>query len=326
MVRIISIAGLVTGLLFGGGAFAQTSTFEPGWNRPGQDYKDLVMDPGASPKDCMATCLQESACKAWTYVKPDVQVKDRAVCWLKSGVPEKVIPTRKDRKDCCTSGMKLSSNLSPADQCFVQLRDQIDRDQQTIQAFAPGFRQIESLIASYNDKTNLVVTLSFPEPGQDIAELRMKGDLSSTIKTAQDVVGVLNDTVGRLPDTIDPSLIQFTISAASKFLDIAAAIRENAEVRRMAPDKAWKIFQQVREMRHKRFEQLSAARHRYYCEILWPSEKRLFEWAGSGLQSVAKGCTADQRRRLQARIQKRPSSLNVVRYSWGGLSPREICR
>jgi len=70
-----------------------------GTDRTGSDYKDFDL---AAPdfKLCLAACLGEAGCKAWTYVKPGAQ-GDKARCWLKSAVPA---PTPDDN---CISGMRV---------------------------------------------------------------------------------------------------------------------------------------------------------------------------------------------------------------------------
>jgi hypothetical protein len=70
---------------------------EPGFDRPGQDYKNFELDSGANT--CEFACTSDSQCKAWTYVKPGVQGA-KARCWLKSGVPPLV------SNGCCVSGLK----------------------------------------------------------------------------------------------------------------------------------------------------------------------------------------------------------------------------
>lgn len=54
-------------------------------DRGGADYRSFDQTTPA-PEICQATCASESACKAWTYVKPGVQ-GNSARCWLKSNIP-----------------------------------------------------------------------------------------------------------------------------------------------------------------------------------------------------------------------------------------------
>jgi len=55
---------------------------EPGINRPGGDYRNIVF----GPEYCRDLCNEDSQCRAWTFVKPGVQ-GEHARCWLKSSVP-----------------------------------------------------------------------------------------------------------------------------------------------------------------------------------------------------------------------------------------------
>jgi hypothetical protein len=82
----------------GGSTSSAASSMEQNTDRPGSDYKDFDLSK-AEPKLCMAACLQESECKAWTYVKPGFQ-GDSARCWLKNEVPDP------EPKEYCVSGVR----------------------------------------------------------------------------------------------------------------------------------------------------------------------------------------------------------------------------
>jgi hypothetical protein len=66
-------------------------------DRPGQDYRSFEIDQ-TNPGPCETACVAESACRAWTYVKPGIQ-GPRARCWLKSAVPQAYTSS------CCISGI-----------------------------------------------------------------------------------------------------------------------------------------------------------------------------------------------------------------------------
>jgi len=82
-------------------AAQQQATFfeEPGTDRPGQNYRNVVLsDP--DPKHCKNLCRKDGAvCRAFTYVNPGVQ-GPQARCWLKNGVPAPVPDAN------CYSGVK----------------------------------------------------------------------------------------------------------------------------------------------------------------------------------------------------------------------------
>jgi hypothetical protein len=75
----------------------ERSTFEPGIDRPGKDYRNFTM---ASPdaRACESVCRKEGRCTAWTYVRAGVQ-GPAPRCWLKTEVPAQ------RRNACCTSGI-----------------------------------------------------------------------------------------------------------------------------------------------------------------------------------------------------------------------------
>lgn len=71
-------------------------------NLPGRDYRNFALAK-AEPIRCASACAEDSRCVAYTYVKPGLQ-GDRARCWLKDSVPNRV------NDDCCVSGVKQASN------------------------------------------------------------------------------------------------------------------------------------------------------------------------------------------------------------------------
>jgi hypothetical protein len=77
-----------------------SQTTETNIDRPGMDYKNFNLSL-PDPKLCQSFCQMDTACKAWTYVKPGVQGQS-ARCWLKSGVPAP------RQNTCCVSGVMSS--------------------------------------------------------------------------------------------------------------------------------------------------------------------------------------------------------------------------
>ena len=73
---------------------------EFGFDRSGKDYNHFPLTK-ADPGLCQDRCNRENRCRAWTFVKPGVQ-QERAVCWLKSSVPDR------KKSDCCVSGRKVN--------------------------------------------------------------------------------------------------------------------------------------------------------------------------------------------------------------------------
>ncbi|MEH2392713.1 MAG: PAN domain-containing protein [Nostoc sp.] len=73
-------------------------TAEFGRDRPGSDYYRFATSAYASI--CQQSCIDDSRCNAYTYVRPGVQ-DPNAICYLKS-----VAPASNPNGDCI-SGVKL---------------------------------------------------------------------------------------------------------------------------------------------------------------------------------------------------------------------------
>jgi CubicO group peptidase (beta-lactamase class C family) len=76
-------------------------TVEAGIDRAGSDYKNVALDR-ANPAACATLCANDNNCRAYTYVKPNMQ-GPKARCYLKKAVPAAVA------RDCCTSGVKKNA-------------------------------------------------------------------------------------------------------------------------------------------------------------------------------------------------------------------------
>ncbi len=75
---------------------ASATTREWGYDRPGMDYFNFVIEDNRVVH-CEWKCMQDRRCKAWTFVKPGYQGQ-YSRCWLKHSVPRLV------RNNCCDSG------------------------------------------------------------------------------------------------------------------------------------------------------------------------------------------------------------------------------
>ena len=71
---------------------------EENTDRPGSELKSFDL-PEPRAELCRAACEEEPACKAFTYMRPDVQ-STRARCFLKSAVPAS------RPNSCCASGVR----------------------------------------------------------------------------------------------------------------------------------------------------------------------------------------------------------------------------
>ena len=80
---------------------------EQNTDRPGGDYTHFDTffgQPITTPPVCKFACENDSACMAWTFVKPGVQ-EANGVCWLKNTIPPAV------HNDNCTSGTMVQYNI-----------------------------------------------------------------------------------------------------------------------------------------------------------------------------------------------------------------------
>lgn len=85
---------------------------EIGVDRPGSDYKKLLLEPKQGSfityeMECQSLCASEQQCMAWTMVKPGVQ-GPKALCYLKNTVP----PLKSNA--CCSSGVADRANQNAA--------------------------------------------------------------------------------------------------------------------------------------------------------------------------------------------------------------------
>ncbi len=80
------------------GGHRRSSGLERNVDRPGSDFQNFDL-PRADPDLCERACLDNPACRAFTFVRPGVQGSN-ARCWLKNAVPTAV------PNGCCVSGVR----------------------------------------------------------------------------------------------------------------------------------------------------------------------------------------------------------------------------
>jgi PAN domain len=97
MTRIGSILIAVSSIVLAVTTPVLGQTFEPNTDRMGSDYRSFDL-PAPNPQLCEQTCMNESVCRAWTFVLPGFQ-GPQARCWLKNSIPAATA------SDCCTSGI-----------------------------------------------------------------------------------------------------------------------------------------------------------------------------------------------------------------------------
>lgn len=76
--------GMVTAAQGGTTTMPTTGAMEYNTDRYGSDFRSFEIQ--ANPAACQAACVQNSQCRAWTYVKPGVQANN-AMCHLKNPIP-----------------------------------------------------------------------------------------------------------------------------------------------------------------------------------------------------------------------------------------------
>jgi hypothetical protein len=77
---------------------ARPALAQANFDRPGGDYLSAPVISG-DPAECALVCERDRRCRAWSFNYP-TDLTDRAVCWLKSNVPERV------QSNCCVSGVR----------------------------------------------------------------------------------------------------------------------------------------------------------------------------------------------------------------------------
>lgn len=89
---------MVTILVIYCAILSSADAMEYGVDRPGSDYKNFNLQRD-DPNQCQSACMGETACRAWTFVRPGHQ-GPTARCWLKNRVPAST------DAPCCVSGVK----------------------------------------------------------------------------------------------------------------------------------------------------------------------------------------------------------------------------
>lgn len=102
-VRCSLVAALL--VLLGAPLAQAQMTFEQNVNRPGGDIKQFRA--GSDPRECQNSCLRETKCAAWTYVKPGGPAGG-AVCYLKRAAQAP------KPSNCCISGVVRTIGAQPA--------------------------------------------------------------------------------------------------------------------------------------------------------------------------------------------------------------------
>ncbi len=75
-------------------------SLEQNVDRPGMDYGRISLNSNDGPDACQWLCQNDKKCRAFTFVRRGFQ-GSRPICYMKSGVPNKVSP-----RPCCVSGKK----------------------------------------------------------------------------------------------------------------------------------------------------------------------------------------------------------------------------
>lgn len=109
-------------------SFSPAEAFETDTDRPGMDYKNFNLT-AADPALCENACNGDAACKAWTYVKPQIQ-GPQPRCWLKTSV------TAPKSNTCCVSGVK-QKQMQMLDRAIRETPERIPGDLLTLTPLNP---------------------------------------------------------------------------------------------------------------------------------------------------------------------------------------------
>lgn len=99
MAMVVVLVGLFAAIAAAPAAAATMSQYEPGFDRPGQDYHHFSANGWQM---CSTSCQTNDQCRAYTFVKPNAPDAN-GTCWLKSKVPSR------KANGCCVSGVKIMS-------------------------------------------------------------------------------------------------------------------------------------------------------------------------------------------------------------------------
>lgn len=188
---LMILSALIVGTGLAGASFAQSSA-EVNVDYPGGDYRSF--DVANDPNHCRAQCDRDSACRAYTFVRPGVQ-RPGAVCYLK-----RTVPTRVANAPCCLSGVKRWTGdndglddawemansgrypgLSPSlpNLIFVPVRVSASQSQDTLRSIVA---KLERFYESQIGLDFIVVWGAPPLPG-NFADLPEKEQYNSVVRT-----------------------------------------------------------------------------------------------------------------------------------------------
>jgi hypothetical protein len=174
-----------------------SQTTETDIDRPGMDYKNFNL-PSPDPKLCQSFCQLDTACKAWTYVKPGIQGPS-ARCWLKSGVPAA------RQNTCCVSGVMSSPikkatptkqvtptaqtlQSSPLQQPASSSSQEAEEDARAAARLTPAERQrIDSIAAARRARMEQFHKTFAPQMKVKLANLRVELAKAQALKMEKEI-------------------------------------------------------------------------------------------------------------------------------------------
>mgnify|MGYP000854867016 FL=1 len=170
-------------------------------DRPGSNYKNFDLS-SPNPCECRDGCNKDTACKAYTYVKPGIQGQN-ARCWLKNSVPGKVQNTD------CISGTKGGNQQKD---CETKI------EKKTPEKFTFVPMNLEWGDKDFDGSAYIDLDVSFKNLGDEvIGEIKFSADENKGGKIEQDRTFITGETtVSLYTPPIGWKVIDFSPKKAKK--------------------------------------------------------------------------------------------------------------
>ena len=146
-------------------------SLEENVDRPGMDYGRIFLNTNDGPDACKWLCENDNKCRSFTFVRQGFQ-GSRPICYVKSGVPNKVAP-----RPCCVSGKKsitLNNQNNPSGSSATRPQKKAEDRLPTNLNNRPKIRN--NRVPNSGQSQRMTVEQNSDRPGNDYSKITMSGN------------------------------------------------------------------------------------------------------------------------------------------------------